>query len=219
LPPGGRDAAEQLRPALPAGTIDPAAVAGVGPGQGGAKRLVVEERSLRMGALPGVDPRTEGGVNAARRAGSYGEGGGWVWGRVELPDISGPVRGFTFPRGGVFFVLTPGGLVRVALDPVEARVVADPLAALYGPNSGWFVWEADPEPSAAADGGSREVWWVPRRLGQSTGGGKRHGPGRRGLLAGGRILCGRSPPACRQGSASRTPQRCSAVSFRSRRHA
>src|SRR5262249_28375236 len=47
LPPGGRDAAEQLRPALPAGTIDPAAVAGVGPGRGGAKRLVVEERSLR----------------------------------------------------------------------------------------------------------------------------------------------------------------------------
>jgi hypothetical protein len=55
-----------------------------------------------------------------------------MWERVELPGLSGPIRGFTFPRKDVLLVLTPEGLLRVALDPVEVRLVADAaeLAAL-----------------------------------------------------------------------------------------
>ena len=56
-----------------------------------------------------------------------------MWQRVNLPPIAGPVHGFTFPRQDVFYVITPAGLVRMGLNPVELRTVADPdtLAALY----------------------------------------------------------------------------------------
>ena len=75
-----------------------------------------------------------------------------MWVRVELPEIAGPVTGFTFPRDDVFYVLTPGGLVRVTLAPVVGvRPVADAvtLAAAYGPRGlAWdggvhFVYDAD----------------------------------------------------------------------------
>jgi hypothetical protein len=75
-----------------------------------------------------------------------------MWVRVELPEIVGPVTGFTFPRDDVLYVLTPGGLVRVTLAPVVGvRPVADAatLAAAYGPRGlAWdggvhFVYDAD----------------------------------------------------------------------------
>ena len=48
-----------------------------------------------------------------------------MWARVELPEIPGPVAGFTFPRDDVVYVLTPDGLVRVTLTPaVDVRRVA-----------------------------------------------------------------------------------------------
>jgi hypothetical protein len=68
-----------------------------------------------------------------------------MWERLELPGIGGPILGFTFPRGDVLLVLTPGGLVRVALSPVEVRGVADAdaLAALFDASSGWLTWDGE----------------------------------------------------------------------------
>jgi hypothetical protein len=77
-----------------------------------------------------------------------------MWARVELPDIEGPIRGFTFPRGDVLFVLTPGGLVRVALTPaVDVRAVADAaaLAEAYGPRG--LEWDGGMHLVYDADGG------------------------------------------------------------------
>jgi hypothetical protein len=78
-----------------------------------------------------------------------------MWERVDLRGLSGPVRGFTFPRRDVLLVLTPGGLVRVALDPVEVRLVADAdaLAALYDPRSEFLPWEGERHLVYDADGG------------------------------------------------------------------
>jgi hypothetical protein len=68
-----------------------------------------------------------------------------MWERVDLLSIEGPIRGFTFPQGDVFYVLTPGGLVRVGLSPVDVRLVADAeaLDAAYGPHSGPLTWEGE----------------------------------------------------------------------------
>ncbi len=78
-----------------------------------------------------------------------------MWERVELPGLGGPVLGFTFPRADALLVLTPGGLVRVALDPVEVRVVADAdaLAALYSPQSERLPWDGERHLVYDADGG------------------------------------------------------------------
>jgi hypothetical protein len=77
-----------------------------------------------------------------------------VWVQVELPEIAGPVAGFTFPREDVLYVLTPGGLVRVALAPaVGVRVVADAatLADAYGPRG--LAWDGQVHLVYDADGG------------------------------------------------------------------
>jgi hypothetical protein len=77
-----------------------------------------------------------------------------MWVRVELPDIDGPISGFTFPRDDVLYVLTPGGLVRVALTPaVDVRTVADAatLAEAYGPRG--LAWEGGLYLVYDADGG------------------------------------------------------------------
>ncbi len=78
-----------------------------------------------------------------------------MWERLELPDIGGPVQGFTFPRGNVLLMLTPDGLVRVALCPVEVRVVADvdALAASYDTESGWLTWDDERHLIYGPDGG------------------------------------------------------------------
>lgn len=78
-----------------------------------------------------------------------------MWEQVELPSIDGPIRGFTFPRGDVFFVLSPVGLVRVALSPVEVQIVADAamLAELYGPQSEQLYWNGEQHLVYDADGG------------------------------------------------------------------
>jgi len=74
---------------------------------------------------------------------------------VQLPGIDGPVRGFTFPRGDVFYVITTAGLIRVGLNPVEARTVADPatLAALYDPRVEKLPWDGQKHLVYDADGG------------------------------------------------------------------
>jgi len=77
-----------------------------------------------------------------------------MWARVELPEIAGPVAGFTFPRDDVVYVLTPDGLVRVTLTPaVDVRRVADAatLADAYGP--GGLVWDSQVHLVYDADGG------------------------------------------------------------------
>jgi hypothetical protein len=78
-----------------------------------------------------------------------------MWERLELPGIGGPIRGFTFPQGNVLLVLTPGGLVHVALSPVEVRAVADvdSLAAMYDPQSGWLTWDDERHLVYGPDGG------------------------------------------------------------------
>jgi len=78
-----------------------------------------------------------------------------MWQRLELPGLDGPIRGFTFPKRDVLFVLTPGELVRVALDPVEARRVtdADAAAALDKSHGGSLVWEGERHLVFDADGG------------------------------------------------------------------
>jgi hypothetical protein len=77
-----------------------------------------------------------------------------MWVRVELPDIAGPITGFTFPRDDVLYVLTPTGLVRVALSPaVDVRAVADAttLAEAYGPRG--LTWDGGVHLVYDADGG------------------------------------------------------------------
>jgi hypothetical protein len=77
-----------------------------------------------------------------------------MWVRVELPDMDGPVRGFTFPRDDVLYVLSPSGLVRVALTPVvDVRRVADAatLAEAYGPRG--LAWDGALHLVYDADGG------------------------------------------------------------------
>jgi hypothetical protein len=66
-----------------------------------------------------------------------------MWLPVTLPDIEGPIRGFTLPSDDVLYVVTPAGLVRVSLNPVEVRTVADAatLAALYDPHSEKLPWD------------------------------------------------------------------------------
>ena len=78
-----------------------------------------------------------------------------MWEQLELPGISGPVCGITFPRGNVLLVLTRGGLVRVALSPVEVRAVADvdALAAMYDTPSGWLTWDGERHLVYGPDGG------------------------------------------------------------------
>jgi hypothetical protein len=78
-----------------------------------------------------------------------------MWVRLELPSIDGPVRGFTFPRGDVFFIAVPSGLVRVALSPVDVRTVAsaDQLTALYDSNSQRLLWDGERHLIYDADGG------------------------------------------------------------------
>ncbi|HKA07508.1 MAG TPA: hypothetical protein VKD71_09640 [Gemmataceae bacterium] len=77
-----------------------------------------------------------------------------MWVRVELPEIAGPLSGFTFPRDDVLYVLTPGGLVRVALAPaVDVRPVADTaaLTEAYGPRG--LAWDGQVHLVYDADGG------------------------------------------------------------------
>jgi len=77
-----------------------------------------------------------------------------MWMRVELPEIDGPLTGFTFPRGDVLYVLTTRGLVRVALTPVvDVRTVADTstLAEAYGPRG--LTWDGERHLVYDADGG------------------------------------------------------------------
>jgi hypothetical protein len=77
-----------------------------------------------------------------------------MWVRVELPDINGPIRGFTFPRDDVLYVLTATGRVRLALTPlVEVRTVADAatLAEACGPRG--LTWEGELHLVYDADGG------------------------------------------------------------------
>ena len=78
-----------------------------------------------------------------------------MWVEVELPAIDGPIHGFTFPRGDVFYAITPAGLVRVGLNPVEVRTVADPdtLAALYDPTTEKLPWDGERHLVYDADGG------------------------------------------------------------------
>jgi hypothetical protein len=78
-----------------------------------------------------------------------------MWVRLELPSIDGPVRGFTFPRGDVFFVATPSGLVRVALYPIDVRTVAnaEELAALYDSQSQGLRWDGEYHLLYDANGG------------------------------------------------------------------
>jgi hypothetical protein len=78
-----------------------------------------------------------------------------MWVRLELPSIDGPIRGFTFPRGDVFFVAVPSGLVRVSLNPVEVRTVAnaDELTALYDSSSQMLLWDGERHLIYDADGG------------------------------------------------------------------
>ena len=78
-----------------------------------------------------------------------------MWERVELLRFSGPVRGFTFPRRDALLALTPDGLVRVALDPVEVHLVADAdtLAAVYDPCGGILLWEDERHLVYDGDGG------------------------------------------------------------------
>src|SRR5262245_6694943 len=77
-----------------------------------------------------------------------------MWVRVALPDIDGPIQGFTFPRGDVLYVLTPTGLVRVAPTPVvDVRTVADgaTLAEAYGRRG--LTWDGQLHLVYDADGG------------------------------------------------------------------
>lgn len=79
-----------------------------------------------------------------------------MWVRVPLPDVGGPIAGFTFPRRDVLYVLTPGGLVRVALGPApDVRRVAGPseLAEAYGPWAERLTWDGESHLVYDADGG------------------------------------------------------------------
>ncbi len=78
-----------------------------------------------------------------------------MWERVELSGLSGPIRGFTFPQRDVLLVLTPDGLLRVSLNPVEIRLVADAntLASLYDPRSELLPWEGERHLIYDANGG------------------------------------------------------------------
>jgi hypothetical protein len=78
-----------------------------------------------------------------------------MWEPLELPGIRGPVHGFTFPHEDVLLVLTPGGLVRVALSPIQVRPVADvdSLAAMYDTQSGWLTWDGERHLVYGPDGG------------------------------------------------------------------
>lgn len=78
-----------------------------------------------------------------------------MWRAVELPSFDGPILGFTFPDRNVFFVLTPNGLIRVALDPVEACHVADAnrLAELFDPETQMLTWEGEQHPVFNDEGG------------------------------------------------------------------
>ncbi len=77
-----------------------------------------------------------------------------MWERVELPGLR-PVCGFTFPQRGVLYVLVPGGLVRVTLDPVAVRRMADAdaVAMLDGSHAGWLVGDGERHLVYDADGG------------------------------------------------------------------
>ncbi len=77
-----------------------------------------------------------------------------MWVPLVLPEIDGPIQGFTFPQDDVLYVLTPGGLVRVALTPaVDVRTVADAatLAEAYGPHG--LEWDGRRHCVYDADGG------------------------------------------------------------------
>jgi hypothetical protein len=66
-----------------------------------------------------------------------------MWLRVPLPEIAGPLRGFTFPEQDRLFVLNPSGLVQVTLAPEPAlHLVADPaaLAEAYDPATVRVRW-------------------------------------------------------------------------------
>ncbi len=73
----------------------------------------------------------------------------------NYPTSTAPVRGFTFPRGDVLYVITTAGLIRVGLNPVEARIVADAatLAAVYDPRVEKLPWDGEKHLVYDADGG------------------------------------------------------------------
>jgi hypothetical protein len=73
-----------------------------------------------------------------------------MWQRLELPDLGGPIRGFTFPHRDVLFVQVPDGLVRVSLDPVEVRQEGGSEAAVI---DGWVVWDGGRHLIHDANGG------------------------------------------------------------------